>query len=217
MKELIENSLATSIPDVVLLCETWLNPFSPDINITGYETYRNNRTGRKGGGVAILTSTRLRQKLIQTKQYDSFESLFVEILVNPTKKLGCGSIYRPPNTELDKFLTDYDQMVSEIKKTNTNVVIGLDHNLDFLKASLHKNTQRFIEMNLEQGIFPTITRPTCMTKSTATLIDNILVSQNFCGKFESNIILDDISDHLLTALTLREIFVYKKDKVMITS
>ena len=72
-------------------------------------------------------------------------------------------------------------------------------------------------MNLEQELVPTITRPTCITKGTATLIDNILVSQKFCGKFESSILIDDISDHLPMVLTLKGLYTNKKDMVKINS
>ena len=106
-------------------------------------------------------------------------------------------------------------MLREIKKRNENVVIGLDHNLDFLKSSVHKITRSFIDLNLEQDLVPTITIPTCITKSTATLIDNILVSQKFCGRFESNILIDNISDHLPTVLTLKDMYASRKDKVQI--
>ena len=57
IKELIDKSLDSSSPDIILLCETWLNPFSPELNIAGYATYRNDRIGKKWGGVAILVST----------------------------------------------------------------------------------------------------------------------------------------------------------------
>ena len=97
------------------------------------------------------------------------------------------------------------------------MVIGLDHNLDFLKSALHKNTNRFIELNLEHDLVSTVTRPTQITKSNATLIDNILVSQKFCGRFESSILIDDISDHLPTVLVQKDVYTNKKDKVQIRS
>ena len=133
VKELIDTSIKSNTPDIILLCETWLNPFSPGLTIAGYDTYQNDRIGKKGGGVAILVSTRLRHQKIQTTNHSSFESLFIEILVNPTKKLICGSVYRPPNTNLDQFLTEYEKMLRELKKRTENIVVGLDHNLDFLK------------------------------------------------------------------------------------
>ena len=72
-------------------------------------------------------------------------------------------------------------------------------------------------MNLEQELVPTITRPTRITKNSATLIDNILVSQKSCGRFESNILIDNISDHLPTILVLRDMYTNRKDKVQIKS
>ena len=57
LKELIDSSFHTVAPDILLLYETWLNPFSPELHINGYETYRCDRVNRKGGGVAILAST----------------------------------------------------------------------------------------------------------------------------------------------------------------
>ena len=34
----------SSIPDVVILCETWLTPSSPSINFTGYNFIHKSRT-----------------------------------------------------------------------------------------------------------------------------------------------------------------------------
>ena len=116
VKELIDTSIKSNTPDIVLLCETWLNPFSPGLAIAGYDTYRNDRIGEKGGGVAILVSTCLRHQGIQTLNYSSLEGIFIEILINPTKKLICGSVYRPPNTNLEQFLTEYEEMLREIKR-----------------------------------------------------------------------------------------------------
>ena len=184
VKELIDTSIKSNTPDIILLCETWLNPFSPGLNIAGYDTYQNDRIGKKGGGVAILVSTHLRHQKIQTTNHSSFENLFIEILINPTKKLICGSVYRPPNTNLDQFLTEYEEMLKELKKRTENIVVGLDHYLDFLKSAVHKSTRSFIDLNLEYDLVPTITRPMRITKTSTTLIDNILVSQKSCGRFE---------------------------------
>ena len=148
VKELIDTSIKSNTPDIILLCETWLNPFSLGLNIAGYDTYWNDTIRKKGGG-AILVSSRLRHQKIQTSNHSSFESLFIEILINPTKKLICGSVYRPPNTNLDQFLTEYEEMLRELKKRTENVVVGLDHNQDFLKSAVHKSTHSFIDLNLE--------------------------------------------------------------------
>ena len=48
MKELIDASLESNTPDIMMLCKTWLNPFSPGLSIEGYKTYQNDRIGKKG-------------------------------------------------------------------------------------------------------------------------------------------------------------------------
>ena len=80
----------------------------------------------------------------------------------------------------------------------------MDHNMDFLKHSVHKRTQDFIELNLDNNMLPTITRPTRITNNSATLIDNIMVSQNLMTNTDSSIIVDDISDHLPSLVKLTD-------------
>ena len=55
---------------------------------------------------------------------------------------------------------------------------------------------------MELSLLPSITRPTRITHSTATLIDNILIDQTFSKNYKSSVLIDNISDHLpwLTAL-----------------
>ena len=58
--DLIDNSVHNKQVDVVLISETWLTEFSPVIDIPGYDIHRQDRLHKKGGGVAILTSSKLR-------------------------------------------------------------------------------------------------------------------------------------------------------------
>ena len=93
----------------------------------------------------------------------------------------------------------------------------MDHNLDFLKHSTHKRTQDFIELNLDNNLIPSITRPTRITKSSATLIDNIMVSQGLSINSESRIIIDDISDHLPSVVKFNDLLQRTKTSKTITS
>ena len=72
-----------------------------------------------------------------------------------------------------------------------------------LKQSVHAKTQEFLECILEQNMLPTITKPTRISKTSATLIDNILISENLQSNYESAIVIDDMSDHLPCILTLK--------------
>ena len=51
-------------------------------------------------------------------------------------------------------------------------------------------------------MLPSTTRPTRITHSTATLIDNILVDQKFTEHYKSSVSIENISDHLPCLTTL---------------
>ena len=57
---------------------------------------------------------------------------------------------------------------------------------------------------LNKELFPTITRPTRITRQSATLIDNVFVSLNLHKKSDSAILINDMSDHLPTLTLLRQ-------------
>ena len=68
--------------------------------------------------------------------------------------------------------------------------------MDLIKSEQHANTETFLEEILRLELYPLITCPTRVTKSSATLIDNILVSRSLYNKSNSAIIINDLSDHL---------------------
>ena len=80
----------------------------------------------------------------------------------------------------------------------------MDHNYDLLKTDAHKSTEDFLNLMINNKIWPTITRPTGITQTSATLIDNIFISDRLHRQFDSMIILDDISDHLPSLLLLKQ-------------
>ena len=105
-----------------------------------------------------------------------------------------------------------------MKKENPkSIIIGLDHNLDFLKADRHSTTHDFIQNNLDFGLILTITQPTRITKLSATLIDNIIVSQNLCGSYVSSILMSNTSDHLPTVCVLNSLITSKKEPMVVKS
>ena len=79
---------------------------------------------------------------------------------------------------------------------HTNSIIGIDHNLDFIKHSIHNPTQLYLELNLDSNMIPTITRPTRVTQSSATLIDNLFISHKLQDNYKSGILINDTSDHM---------------------
>ena len=116
-----------------------------------------------------------------------------------------GSLYGPPNTSETKFLNIYSKVLNKCKfESNKAIILGLDHNLDLLKCHIHKSTENLLEINLNNNILPCITIPSHITKTTATLIDNIFVSNTLHTNMESGIIITDMSDHLPSICLLKQ-------------
>ena len=74
----------------------------------------------------------------------------------------------------------------------------MDQNLDLLKSHIHSKTQTFLENTLNANLIPTVMRPTRITKSSATLIDKIYISNQLNYKFDLCILLSNILDHMPT-------------------
>ena len=66
-------------------------------------------------------------------------------------------------------------------------------------------------------MIPCITKPTRITKSNATLIDNIFVPLSLVSNVSSYIIIEDMSDHLPILMKLRGYQIVRKEKLVIKS
>ena len=67
---------------------------------------------------------------------------------------------------------------------------------------MSQNGQEFIDTNLNNNLLPCITRPTCITNTSATLIDNVFISQTLRKSFDSCILINDLSDHMPSLLNI---------------
>ena len=147
-------------------------------------------------------------------QNDNYEACFID-LKTKSKKFIVGSIYRPPNTNPDEFTTWLTSTLTHFDK-NCEIILGMDHNMDLLKADIHSLTRRFVDAILEAGLMPSISKPTRISHTTATLIDNIIIDQKHNGNYESYVLLDNTSDHLPCATVLENVQTCKRDYVKVT-
>ena len=118
----------------------------------------------------------------------------------------------PQNTDADLFLAEYALLLNNLKETNSKIVMGMDHNLDLLKYSKHRPTCDFVCLNENVNLVPSITRPTQITSSSATLIDNIFVNSDFVRSLKSQILINDISDHLPICTVIENVNIGVKEK-----
>ena len=116
---------------IIGISETWLNEDTKNTyNINGYNSEHLCRVDKRGGGVSIFIqegiqySRRTDLDIIN----DYVEAIFIEINkveLNTKKDLIVGVIYRPPNTDLQKFLDIINDWVSPMDKEKTiNFYLG---------------------------------------------------------------------------------------------
>ena len=194
-------------PEIIMLNETWLKESDNNrIILPNYKYEGIPRNNKKGGGVGFLIRTdilyRTRNDLISDVKTLACEQCYIEIK-NNTEKVIIGTMYRPPSTNVSEFINTFDTQIEKINNKGYECIIGLDHNLDLLKQSVHSKTQEFLECILDHNLLPTITKPTRISKTSATLIDNILISKKLQPNYESLIIVDDLSDHLPCLVKLK--------------
>ena len=179
LKKLLNDSFIGKLPDVLLLCETWMSANSPDVTLPGYHKFKFRQTHKQGGGVCVFVNDK--ESLTSKSRPDlhmddvNFEHCLVEITLRKYKLI-VGSVYRAPNTDQTEFLDDYKKLITTLQEIpGHEIILGMEHNLNFLKSHIHKKTQQFINLNLDHNLFPVITRPTRITHKSATLIDNIFL------------------------------------------
>ena len=194
------------------------------VNIPGYTHIGNYRTDHKGGGVSILLKNGIPYK--RREDLDIFiegktESVFVKTISKCGKPIIIGSIYRPPNTDLNQFSDNLTNIVSKVRSTKRKIpceiILGMDHNADLLKGNQHTPTHNFIENVTNLSLYPTITRPSRITHHSATLIDNIYVSDQLHHFFDSMLLINDISDHLPTLALLKQTKLLKQEPLIYDS
>ena len=130
---------------------------------------------------------------------ENIESLWIEIdktNIGTEKNYLIGVFYRKPDSDPYAFNSALSEILTKIKKENKIIYHVGDYNLDLLKAETHQPTSQFIDINFAHSIFPLIVKPTRITATSATLIDNIFTNQLDLSSSVQGIILSDISDHL---------------------
>jgi len=182
---------------IIALTETWLNNNDTEYYvIPGYKLITVNRDGRLGGGVCMYVRNNIDFKLRNDLTMDSSiaECLFIEIINSNSKNSLTGVIYRAPNNKYDEFDSKLTDLLTAIDKEGKICYLLGDFNIDLLKYKHCNNSSNFLNQMISSMLVPTINRPTRITNSSATLIDNIFTNKP--TNYFSGILLNDLSDHL---------------------
>ena len=184
------------------ITETWLNDNNCNLfNIPNYKFIETHRTTRSGGGVGLYLPENLRYKdrLDLNAFNETLECMFIEIcadFLDISKNIIIGIIYRPPGADLKQFNDVFNDVLSNIKAERKVCYLMGDWNVNLLNYDCHVHTTNAIDMFYSYGFMPLINRPTRITNSSATIIDNIFTNNHsdLVNSFHG-ILICDISDH----------------------
>ena len=188
---------------VVGLSETWLNSDTLGLyELDGYKSIHLARPLRKGGGVSLYIGRDYdyTEKPEMTVMTEYLECIFVEVVCvsNKTKQnMLIGVVYRPPNTYMTRFTEHITQIIKSMKTDKKQCYIMGDYNINLFYYDTHQETRDYVDTMFSNACIPLISRPTTITPTTATLIDNIYSNDVMGNNNQINgILYADISDHL---------------------
>ena len=168
---------------IIGVTETWLNESSRGLyGMNNYEFIENHRTDKTGGGVGLFVrdyiSSLKRPDLEIFNEYN--ESIFIEIektVFAMENNVIIGVIYRPPNTDINTINDQFATLMESIKQEEKICYLMGDYDINLLNVESHGSISDFNDIMYSNGFMPLITRPTRVTESTATLIDNIFTNR----------------------------------------
>ena len=169
--------------------------------ISGYESFHNVRSCRRGGGVPIFVKNDITCNGCDDLSvcYDYVESMFDQLDKNTadhTKNVILGVVYRPPNQDVEQFINSLKYTIDKIMHENKICYLMADFNVDLFNHGTHSSTGQFLNTSLCCSFVPLINRPTRVTSNTCTIIDNI-----WCNHYQQlvnsgqGLLISSISDH----------------------
>ena len=184
------------------MTETWLNDNECDLyGLSGYKVIGRHRVNRTGGGVAVCIRDHVsfRERPDFSSSTEDFETVFIEIEKGNqqnARNVLIGMIYRPLNQDILLLNEKLYNIMNDVRVENKICYLLGDYYINILNYASHVHIAQFVDMMLSSGFLPLITRPTRVTATSATLIDNIFtnyledISHSIQGLF-----ITDVSDH----------------------
>lgn len=154
--------------DVICVSETWFTSDMPDnlFKVKGYRLFRADRRSHAGGSCIYVKDNITCKLILSSTSASTIEFLFIEIL-NGTKKMLLGSVYRP-NRNI--ALLSLISQIETLSLSYTKILITGDFNSNLFTESHLANDM------LALGLYPANTStPTHFSSSVNTLLDLFLV------------------------------------------
>ena len=173
--------------------ETWLTNNVHDVYaIEGYSFFAKSRINKIDGGIGLYINNSFDCKVCEelSRMTPYLECLFVECRQPLNQPVMLGVVYRPPNSDVTLFNSDILAILNGLNLNNSKFsIIAGDFNLNLLNASSHAPTGDFLNNMMSFYFLPTICKPTRISDTSATPIDNIFINcikQEYCSEIVYN-------------------------------
>lgn len=191
-------------PKVLCFTEHWCTSEVGCVGIDGYSLVASySRVSGPHGGCCIYAVDGLEcLELCDLKQYCQDYDFECAAAVDNINKVVMVCVYRSPSGNIDNFFQCIDKVLFSINKKfvkHKKIICG-DFNICLLKESQNKTS--FKDILRENNFTQTITEPTRVTRTTATLIDNIFI--NYDRYLKGFVIDTALSDHYGQVIGLSE-------------
>lgn len=199
--------------DILGLSETWLDSSFHDngIYIPNYKLIRKDR-GTRGGGIGFYLKNSFKFNVLETPAQNADENVLEDLWISlkiSGKKMCFGTLYRPPNSNLGKFLEILENILVNFIPEFDVIIFGGDLNIDFSKANdKYCDAARLNNLLNKYNLHQVISEPTRVTDSTSKIIDLIVTSDLNLIANTNVINMENISDHSLVSCALK----LKKEK-----
>ena len=162
--------------------------------IEHYDFISKCRVNGKGGGVGIYIANKLNWIRRSDLELEGIECIWIELIIKKSSNILVSSFYRPPESSeyLPKnFNSLFSDMLMKVSIENKESVILRDINADYLDKKKNIDLKNTLTIN---GYKQVITKATCVTKDSSTLLD-IIASNKPNNISHSGTIPASLSDH----------------------
>lgn len=197
--------------DILILSETFNLDKVSDFHIKGYNLYYNESTFNKNDGLVIYVKENINVRT-STFKLNQTNILRLTFEIN-NSKYGVTACYRPPSTNLNLFLDELDDIITNLVLKNTEIFIG-DLNINILNKD-DIDVNRYLNILSQKGFFSCINKPSRETEVSSSIIDHIFIKTDNIDEKKLDIkpiiFQTSLTDHYTLTLSLHKIEYFEKN------
>lgn len=197
----ILDSFSSDAIHAVLVSESWLKPTLPStaFSLPNYTLVRNDRVGKRGGGIAIYLRSHIPFKIVLQSPNSETEAEYLFIEVNIGIKILLGIVYCPPN---NNYFSVLEKTLENLCSDYTRLFTDLNTCLVSQDYRLHRSIKlRTVIESLNLNLLDL--SPTHHTHTNDTLLDLIITSHEHLVATHGQLLAPAFSHHDLIYVSLK--------------